>query len=105
MTGQLEWWAAAIISAVAVKCALLYVNCWNSLTDLYTEKAAQVLGIILEAVGFVAQFLPSNLSAFSGSIGSLNGLVWAVLTGIANIILDVTVFLNIIDARISYLGG
>jgi hypothetical protein len=40
-----------------------------------------------------------------GSLKSFNGAVWAVLTVIANILLDMAFFMKVIDLRLIELGG
>jgi hypothetical protein len=98
-------WALAVIGASAIKGVLLYIQSWNSLDKLFTSYVAQYASLMVEAGSFIAQFTVSHMTQMMGSLKSFNGAVWAVLTLTANILLDITFFMNIIDGRIMELGG
>lgn len=98
-------WAGAVIGATIYKGVLLYSQSWNSLEKLQTSYVAQFVSLMVEAGSFIAQFTLGHMAEMMGSLKSFNGAVWAVLTLIANILLDMAFFMNVIDARISELGG
>jgi hypothetical protein len=105
LSGNLVAWAIAAGISIGVKLYLLYEESWNSLEKLYTSYVAQFISLMIEVGSFIAEFLLGNLVKIAGSLMKFTSAVWAVLTLIANILLDVTFFFSIIDIRINELGG
>jgi hypothetical protein len=105
MSGNLLVWAVTAGISIAVKLGLLWAESWNSFEKLYTSYVAQLVSLMIEVGSFIAQFSLGHLTAIAGSLMKLTSALWAVLTLIANILLDITFFMTIMDMRISQLSG
>jgi hypothetical protein len=105
LSGNLVAWTIAAGISVDVKLYLIYEESWDSLEKLYTSYVSQFVSLMTEVGSFIAEFSLGNLVKIAGSLMKFTSAVWAVLTLVANILLDVTFFFNIIDMRISQLGG
>jgi len=105
MSGNIFVWTIAIAASVAIRGSFLYLQCWNSIENLRTSYAAQWISIMMEVGFFIYKLSWGSLLKIAQNLGKLTSVAWNILTIIANVLIDISVFISLIDGRLVELGG
>jgi hypothetical protein len=106
LSGNLAIWTFAAAASIGIKLYLIWADSWNSVERLRTEYLAQIVSLMIEVGSFVAEFSLGNLIKAGVELAKgAKAAVWSILTLIANILLDICLFLNVIDSRLLELQG
>lgn len=104
MSGNIWIWSIGVLASIAAKLALLSLN-WNSIESLRASYVAQWISIMIEVGTFIYEFSLGSLLKIAQGLVKITSVIWSLLTISANLLVDIVIFISMIDGRLAALGG
>jgi hypothetical protein len=104
MTGNIFVWLGTLAASVWIRTYLL-LQSWDSIEKLRTSYVAQWISIMIEVGFFIHQLSWGSLVKIAQGLVTITSIAWNIITIIANVLIDIVVFISQIDIRLAQLGG